>query len=918
MLKKQEKENNRYSQVSQEELFKYSDVYAHIEHLNKEQKKKKKEADAYSKVIEKKKKKLNKLRKKMLLANAGSDEMISFQIERQKILIDINELQFKEQQKRLFIASDNVPAILKLEEISLKRDVANRQKLLELYSGKGLLDEKDETDLFGQQKLIQEKLNRIEEIHGIYDRLLKLTETNKKLQEKKEDAKAQTDEARENAEISFINSFLEEEYPDSSKLEYQYITSNIEECLERVRRIQRALQTKHVPGKLSKERAAAFQEKAASLKDYIWHVRECFLADGVDILCDSLRLYSEKPENISGRRKYLAGGYLRLLQLKDQEKIDNSTDVDSRFRQLEGALKLQADKNMEIANQITRKKPEAGQEKVREAKEIRAGFSDVVGSMDRFYEKLRIFQIYEEMKKQLKEQGEKACLTEFEDELYKYIGMFQKINEGRQKHAAKEEKAYTILMEKMKKASLKSAGQARSYIMMLESLLVGNSNGSLEVPAQCEQVVYKDRDIQKNTITGINVWNDRKNRPLFLHTPCIKDLKQGEVGDCYLLAGLGSVVASSPDLIRQLMRDNGDGTVTVRFFRNKEDDGTDEPLYVTVKKTVPKNIVTQGDEYARGCLWVQMIEKAYAVSGIHSNAVTGKQKKKNTPGYDGISGGHLCFFLRHLLGSSDTIFYDMKGNVKTINYGIEAAKLLNAIPIEKAPILQQGQAMSRIAIEKYLMVLAEIAAEDGVSLSSIKNEKKLRKNLQKYSKIMKRYAEETEKSGKPVNEAMKKYEKFKLNEENLTKLVDVLCDGLDKKMAPADDTIELYSQVEMAAYNDITKALHDHKYVMFGTKKLGLLKLGKNGETESSGMVGTHAYTVLRTEEIKIAGKVHRYLVLFNPWTEGGITYKLDKNNSIKKGKSTNKDEGIFYLELRDALAKYADSYEIASQGKGI
>ena len=41
MLKKQEKENNRYSQVSQEELFKYSDVYAHIEHLNKEQKKKK-------------------------------------------------------------------------------------------------------------------------------------------------------------------------------------------------------------------------------------------------------------------------------------------------------------------------------------------------------------------------------------------------------------------------------------------------------------------------------------------------------------------------------------------------------------------------------------------------------------------------------------------------------------------------------------------------------------------------------------------------------------------------------------------------------------------------------------------------------------------------------------------------------------
>ena len=61
------------------------------------------------------------------------------------------------------------------------------------------------------------------------------------------------------------------------------------------------------------------------------------------------------------------------------------------------------------------------------------------------------------------------------------------------------------------------------------------------------------------------------------------------------------------------MKDNGD-TVTVRFYSGK-----DHPIYVTVKKTVPRRVNSNNEEkdiFARGALWVQMLEKAYVASGL--------------------------------------------------------------------------------------------------------------------------------------------------------------------------------------------------------------------------------------------------------------------------------------------------------------
>ncbi len=72
------------------------------------------------------------------------------------------------------------------------------------------------------------------------------------------------------------------------------------------------------------------------------------------------------------------------------------------------------------------------------------------------------------------------------------------------------------------------------------------------------------------------------NRPLFgPHGPSINDVVQGKLGDCYFLTALQSIAVKDPDWIRQSIRDNRDGTYTVRFFRDHW------PVYVTVDNQLP-------------------------------------------------------------------------------------------------------------------------------------------------------------------------------------------------------------------------------------------------------------------------------------------------------------------------------------------
>ena len=128
----------------------------------------------------------------------------------------------------------------------------------------------------------------------------------------------------------------------------------------------------------------------------------------------------------------------------------------------------------------------------------------------------------------------------------------------------------------------------------------------------------KGNDKNTKTLSFMDGLWDYRDKPLFPHDPSVSDVRQGLIGDCYMAAAIAGAVRKDPDTIKEAIRDNGDGTVTVRFFRRiptkgyppTEEKKEMEPFYVTVDKTVPMGMG------AVNSLWVALIEKAAVVSGI--------------------------------------------------------------------------------------------------------------------------------------------------------------------------------------------------------------------------------------------------------------------------------------------------------------
>jgi hypothetical protein len=99
------------------------------------------------------------------------------------------------------------------------------------------------------------------------------------------------------------------------------------------------------------------------------------------------------------------------------------------------------------------------------------------------------------------------------------------------------------------------------------------------------------------------------SRPLFSkYGPRADDVYQGSIGDCYLLASLGSIASANPQLIRNRVVDLGDGTFAVQFT------AAGATAYVRVDADLP--VTSGGLVYAKlgrqGSLWVAIVEKAYA------------------------------------------------------------------------------------------------------------------------------------------------------------------------------------------------------------------------------------------------------------------------------------------------------------------
>lgn len=145
-------------------------------------------------------------------------------------------------------------------------------------------------------------------------------------------------------------------------------------------------------------------------------------------------------------------------------------------------------------------------------------------------------------------------------------------------------------------------------------------------------------------------------------------IQSGGTGDCYLLAALASMASASPDAITEMVRDEGGGRFSVRFYAFSGDDARApeaQPVWVASSAVLPTTAdgeVAYGHSDAENAagqqeIWVSVIEKAYAkfidTDGYYENwynSVKGRAAE-GEEGYDRLFYGNVVHALASLRGA---------------------------------------------------------------------------------------------------------------------------------------------------------------------------------------------------------------------------------------------------------------------------
>ncbi len=107
------------------------------------------------------------------------------------------------------------------------------------------------------------------------------------------------------------------------------------------------------------------------------------------------------------------------------------------------------------------------------------------------------------------------------------------------------------------------------HIQGYDTYLDLNTNGCLDTKRDIHKAGEHEKNPKARTLT---VWTNVEKQSLFPHEPSIHDIQQRTVQDCYMMSSLAAIAHFNPEYIKQSMRDNGDGTVTVRFYDEKTSD----------------------------------------------------------------------------------------------------------------------------------------------------------------------------------------------------------------------------------------------------------------------------------------------------------------------------------------------------------
>jgi len=169
------------------------------------------------------------------------------------------------------------------------------------------------------------------------------------------------------------------------------------------------------------------------------------------------------------------------------------------------------------------------------------------------------------------------------------------------------------------------------------------ANGDIHQVASFANKASKEltgQAIADPTIKGASVkYRNFKTNPIFSSSgPGLDDIKQGQLGDCYFLAQIGSFAKLDADVIEKSIVDFGDGTYGVQFVKNGS------RVFYRLDADLPSysaSTLAYAAFGAENSIWVGLLEKAWAYF----------RQSKNT--YASIEGGFMIEVSRAFGKSND-------------------------------------------------------------------------------------------------------------------------------------------------------------------------------------------------------------------------------------------------------------------------
>lgn len=160
------------------------------------------------------------------------------------------------------------------------------------------------------------------------------------------------------------------------------------------------------------------------------------------------------------------------------------------------------------------------------------------------------------------------------------------------------------------------------------------------------------------------------NRALWGTAPTMADVNQGGLGDCYFLADLAALANQSPNRLRNMAVDLGDGTYAVQFVRSGV------TSYVRVDGDLSAgyfNGLAYAHPGASGDIWAPIMEKAYAFFRTGANTYNSLNAGWMGSVFSDLGLANTTLYLKSSVSSLVSLFQTALNAGKTVTVATNSA-----------------------------------------------------------------------------------------------------------------------------------------------------------------------------------------------------------------------------------------------------